>query len=112
MLLADGTRTVTQPIIDLSDEGKSVLGTGKGPVGDEEEQIAVRNYHAVAVKEHLAEPAPFQVVLDFLGDEAEAALVLLHGDRGVERGAILHLGNSHPSEEIGDAEGNCSDNNE
>src|SRR5215510_7119881 len=50
--------------------------------------------------------------LDFLGDEAEAAFVLLHRDRGVERGAALHLGNPQPSEEIGDAKRDCGDNNE
>src|SRR5262245_4626189 len=59
VFLAYGTRALAQPVIDLANEGEPVLRTGKGAVGDEKEQIAVGNNYTIAVKEHLAEAAPF-----------------------------------------------------
>src|SRR5262245_41569835 len=99
MPLADLARVFAQAAVDIADEGEPVGGTGKGAVGNEKEQIAVRDDDAVMLQQQLADARPFQVVLDARGGEAKAAVVLGHANCVVEVRAALEQPDLMPAQQ-------------
>ena len=64
---------------------KAVSGTRKN-------RLAVRDGDTIPFEDHLADPLPLEVMLDLVGGEAKAALILRQPDGLIEGRATLELG--------------------
>ena len=65
-------------------------------VGDQKEERAMRDGDPVALHHHLADARPLQIVLDLVGREAKAPVVLAHANDRLKVGATFHLPKGEP----------------